>query len=107
MELLRRVSQGRLAEVFGPLALPLDHTARVLDFGAGPLTFAHNTPSLFTFWITKWSRLREIAEFGSTWISGCANHDTLRRGSQVDPDERIDFFGIKQTLGFVDSDVRF
>ena len=55
----------------------------------GPLTFAHNTPFLFTFWITKWWRLREIAEVGSTWISGCANHDTLRRGSQVDPEERI------------------
>jgi hypothetical protein len=55
----------------------------------GPLTFAHNTPFLFTFWVTKWWRLREIAEVGSTWISGCANHDTLRRGSQVDPQARI------------------
>ena len=51
----------------------------------GPLTFAHNTPFLFTFWSTRWWRLREIAEVGSTWISGCANHDTLRRGMQVDP----------------------
>jgi hypothetical protein len=51
----------------------------------GPLTFAHNTPFLFTFWSTRWWRLREIAEVGSTWVSGCANHDTLRRGMQVDP----------------------
>jgi hypothetical protein len=58
----------------------------------GPLTFAHNTPFLFTFWITRWWRLREIAEFGSTWISGCANHDTLRRGSQVDPQARINHY---------------
>ncbi|MDJ0961755.1 MAG: glucosylglycerol hydrolase [Acidimicrobiia bacterium] len=58
----------------------------------GPLTFAHNTPFLFTFWVTKWWRLREIAEVGSTWISGCANHDTLRRGSQVDPEARINHY---------------
>ena len=58
----------------------------------GPLTFAHNTPFLFTFWLTKWWRLREIAELGEAWISGCANHDTLRRGSQVDPGERINTY---------------
>lgn len=61
-------------------------------FQWGPLTFAHNTPFLFTFWVSKWWRIREIAEFGSRWISGCANHDTLRRGSQVDPRERINTF---------------
>jgi hypothetical protein len=58
----------------------------------GPLTFAHNTPFLFTFWISKWWRLREVAEVGSHWISGCANHDTLRRGSQVDPAARINTY---------------
>jgi hypothetical protein len=58
----------------------------------GPLTFAHNTPFLFTFWITRWWRLREIAQSGSMWISGCANHDTLRRGMQVDPDGFINSF---------------
>lgn len=61
-------------------------------FQWGPLTFAHNTPFLFTFWVSKWWRIREIAEFGSHWISGSANHDTLRRGSQVDPRERINTF---------------
>jgi hypothetical protein len=58
----------------------------------GPLTFAHNTPFLFTFWVTRWWRLREIAEFGSDWISGCANHDTLRRGMQVDPEGFINSY---------------
>jgi len=58
----------------------------------GPLTFAHNTPFLFTFWVSKWWRLREIAEVGANWVSGCANHDTLRRGSQVDPEEQINHF---------------
>lgn len=61
-------------------------------FQWGPLTFAHNTPFLFTFWVAKWWRLREIAELGSHWISGCANHDTLRRGSQVHPEERINTY---------------
>lgn len=58
-------------------------------FQWSPLTFAHNTPFLFTFWINKWWRIREMAEFGSHWITGCANHDTLRRGTQIDPESRI------------------
>lgn len=58
-------------------------------FQWGPLTFAHNTPFLFTFWVQKWWRIREILQQGSNWISGCANHDTLRRGTQVDPEARI------------------
>jgi hypothetical protein len=61
-------------------------------FQWGPLTFAHNTPFLFTFWISKWWRIREIAEFGSHWITGCANHDTLRRGTQVDIQARVNTY---------------
>ena len=55
----------------------------------GPLTFAHNTPFLFTFWTSKWWRIREMADIGREWITGCANHDTLRRGSQVPTESRI------------------
>ena len=58
----------------------------------GPLTFAHNTPFLFTFWISKWWRVKEIMEVGQHWITGCANHDTLRRGTQVDPQARINTY---------------
>jgi hypothetical protein len=29
-------------------------------FQWGPLTFAHNTPFLYTFWLSKWWRIREI-----------------------------------------------
>ena len=58
----------------------------------GPLTFAHNTPFLFTFWISKWWRIEEIADMGREWITGCANHDTLRRGTQVDPEARINTY---------------
>lgn len=54
-------------------------------FQWGPLTFAHNTPFLYTFWLSKFWRIREILEHGENWISGCANHDTLRRGTQINP----------------------
>lgn len=58
----------------------------------GPLTFAHNTPFLFTFWMMKWWRVREMAEFGREWITGCANHDTLRRGSQTPIEARVNTY---------------
>jgi hypothetical protein len=51
-------------------------------FQWSPVTFAHNTPALLTFWATKWWRVYEVADFGSNWITGVANHDTLRRGGQ-------------------------
>jgi hypothetical protein len=54
-------------------------------FQWGPLTFAHNTPFLYTFWLSKYWRIREILSHGANWISGCANHDTLRRGTQISP----------------------
>ncbi|MEO1638918.1 MAG: glucosylglycerol hydrolase [Pseudomonadota bacterium] len=54
-------------------------------FQWGPLTFAHNTPFLYTFWLSKFWRMREMVSVGSNWISGTSNHDTLRRGTQVSP----------------------
>lgn len=63
----------------------IDHQRDDDVFQWGPLTFAHNTPFLYTFWLSKWWRIREIMERGSHWISGCANHDTLRRGTQINP----------------------
>ena len=54
-------------------------------FQWGPLTFAHNTPFLYTFWLSKFWRIQEIVRHGANWISGCANHDTLRRGTQINP----------------------
>ncbi|MDY6918875.1 MAG: glucosylglycerol hydrolase [Pseudomonadota bacterium] len=58
-------------------------------FQWGPLTFAHNTPFLYTFWLSKFWRIEEILHRGSNWISGCANHDTLRRGTQINPELNI------------------
>jgi hypothetical protein len=54
-------------------------------FQWGPLTFAHNTPFLYGFWLSKFWRIREMLSHGDQWISGTANHDTLRRGTQVNP----------------------
>lgn len=51
----------------------------------GPLIFAHNTPMLENFWADKWWRAEQVARIGGNWIGGCANHDTVRRGTQVDP----------------------
>ena len=54
-------------------------------FQWGPLTFAHNTPFLYGFWLSKFWRIRQMVTHGENWISGTANHDTLRRGTQVNP----------------------
>lgn len=54
-------------------------------FQWGPLIFAHNTPSVRKFWDKKWRRVTEVMHVGANWITGCGNHDTLRRGTQVDP----------------------
>ncbi|TVQ52549.1 MAG: hypothetical protein EA355_14940 [Rhodobacteraceae bacterium] len=54
-------------------------------FQWGPLTFAHNTPFVYGFWLSKWWRIREMLQHGANWISGCANHDTMRRGTQMSP----------------------
>ncbi|WP_081942830.1 glucosylglycerol hydrolase [Myxosarcina sp. GI1] len=57
----------------------------------GPLIFAHNTPTLKGFWERKWSRVREVMEIGDRWITGCANHDTVRRGNQIPLDKPINW----------------
>ncbi|NER81786.1 MAG: alpha-amylase [Leptolyngbya sp. SIO1D8] len=57
----------------------------------GPLIFAHNTPSLKRFWDRKWHRVCEVMANGSQWISGCANHDTMRRGTQLDHQSDINW----------------
>lgn len=57
----------------------------------GPLIFAHNTPSLKGFWAKKWSRVMEVMTIGDRWITGCGNHDTVRRGNQIDSKEAINW----------------
>ncbi len=57
----------------------------------GPLIFAHNTPSLKGFWEQKWSRVLEVMTIGDRWITGCGNHDTVRRGNQIELDKPINW----------------
>jgi len=57
----------------------------------GPLIFAHNTPVLKGFWDLKWRRVTEVMVQGDRWITGCANHDTVRRGNQIDPSKDINW----------------
>ncbi|MCC0178011.1 alpha-amylase [Waterburya agarophytonicola K14] len=57
----------------------------------GPLIFAHNTPSIKGFWEKKWGRVMEVMTIGDHWITGCGNHDTVRRGNQIDSGEAINW----------------
>lgn len=57
----------------------------------GPLIFAHNTPSIKGFWEKKWWRVMEVMTKGDHWITGCGNHDTVRRGNQIDAQEKINW----------------
>ncbi|PSN18490.1 alpha-amylase, partial [filamentous cyanobacterium CCP5] len=61
------------------------------SFQWGPLIFAHNTPTLKGFWDKKWRRVCEVVFQGDHWITGCGNHDTVRRGNQIDPDADINW----------------
>lgn len=61
------------------------------SFQWGPLIFAHNTPTLKGFWDYKWRRVCEVITQGDHWITGCGNHDTLRRGNQIDPSADINW----------------
>lgn len=60
-------------------------------FQWGPLIFAHNTPALKGFWDKKWRRVGEVMIQGDRWITGCANHDTVRRGNQILPTADINW----------------
>jgi len=61
------------------------------SFQWGPLIFAHNTPTLKGFWERKWRRVCEVMYQGENWITGCANHDTVRRGNQVELEQDINW----------------
>ncbi|MEL6938290.1 MAG: glucosylglycerol hydrolase [Cyanobacteria bacterium J06598_1] len=60
-------------------------------FQWGPLIFAHNTPALQGFWDYKWPRVQEVMLMGDRWITGCGNHDTVRRGNQLRTDGDINW----------------
>ncbi len=61
------------------------------SFQWGPLIFAHNTPALKGFWDYKWPRVQEVMQKGDRWITGCGNHDTVRRGTQISTETDINW----------------
>jgi len=69
------------------------------SFQWGPLIFAHNTPALKGFWDYKWSRVLEVMQQGDRWITGCGNHDTIRRGTQIPTDDQDPEKEINWNLG--------
>jgi hypothetical protein len=48
-------------------------------------------PHLKGFWDRKWRRVCEVIFQGDHWITGCGNHDTVRRGNQIDLDADINW----------------
>lgn len=50
-----------------------------------PALFGLNIPYRYTFWLDRWWVIKEHVRYGSRWISGYANHDTVRRGTQTNP----------------------
>ena len=45
MTILRRIVEGRLAESVGPIAVDIDHTLRILNFGRGTAKFEAEMPA--------------------------------------------------------------
>ena len=51
MEMMRRISQGRIAEMAGPLATDIDHSLRILNFGRGSAATEKSLPPKTRAWI--------------------------------------------------------
>ena len=56
MEALRRVSQGRMAEVVGPLATDIDHALRIVNFGAAVPDMIEALPAETRLWLEAFVR---------------------------------------------------
>ncbi len=54
MEVLRRISQGRLAEMAGPIAVDVDHGLRVLDFGRAADEIEASLPPATRAWLESY-----------------------------------------------------
>ncbi|MDJ0983074.1 MAG: penicillin acylase family protein, partial [Kiloniellales bacterium] len=54
MEILRRIAQGRLAEIAGPIAVDVDHGLRVLDFGRATAEIEASLPPSTRAWLESY-----------------------------------------------------
>jgi penicillin amidase len=50
-QILRRIAQGRLAEMGGPLAVDIDHSLRILDFGKAVPAILASMPAATRAWL--------------------------------------------------------
>ena len=88
MELLRHVSQGRLAELFGPLLVDVDYSLRIVDFGKSVPAILQQLPSETRRWLERYAE-------GINFYK--SNTATL-------PDE-LEVLGIKNTTPWSSADV--
>ena len=56
IELLRRASQGRLAEMFGPFAADIDHSLRILNLGKSIMETAASLPPETRQWLDRFAQ---------------------------------------------------
>jgi penicillin amidase len=54
MEMLRRVSRGRISEMIGAAALSIDHTIRIIDFGRAVPEMLRRMPSETRAWLAAY-----------------------------------------------------
>ena len=54
MEVLRRISQGRLSEMAGPLTVEIDHGLRILDFGRAAAEIEAKLPPATRTWLERY-----------------------------------------------------
>lgn len=54
MEMVRRVSQGRVTEMVGPLASDVDHLIRMLDFGRASTEMQRSLPPETAAWVERY-----------------------------------------------------
>ena len=56
MELMRRIARGRVAEIAGPLALPLDRFIRTFDIGRAVPSIIARLPAETRHWVEAFAR---------------------------------------------------
>ncbi len=56
MEMFRRVSQGRIAEMAGPIAVDIDHSLRILNFGRAAAEIEKSLPPATRTWVRAFVR---------------------------------------------------
>ena len=55
MEAYRRIAQGRIAEMVGPLATDIDHSLRILDFGRAAAAIEAGLPPATRTWLARYA----------------------------------------------------